>query len=225
MRILLAEDEKELSNAVAMILKSQKYEVDAVFDGEEAVDYAQMVEYDLIIMDIMMPKMDGIEAVKRIRDLSLDTPIIFLTAKSQLDSKIEGFDIGGDDYLTKPFDMRELLARVKALLRRRPSYQSRKISIGDIVFDQDKATILKGDNSVQLNNKEFQLFELFVMNKTHILSTEMIMDRIWGLETDSEINVVWVNISSIRKKLSKIGSNVSIKSVRGIGYQLEYEEN
>lgn len=225
MRILLAEDEKELSNAVAMILKSQKYEVDAVFDGEEAVDYAQMVEYDLIIMDIMMPKMDGIEAVKRIRDLSLDTPIIFLTAKSQLDSKIEGFDIGGDDYLTKPFDMRELLARVKALLRRRPSYQSRKISIGDIVFDQDKATILKGDNFVQLNNKEFQLFELFVMNKTHILSTEMIMDRIWGLETDSEINVVWVNISSIRKKLSKIGSNVSIKSVRGIGYQLEYEEN
>lgn len=224
MRLLLAEDERDLSEAVAMILKSQKYEVDTVYNGEDAVDYACAIDYDLIIMDIMMPKMDGIEAVKKIREMSKDTPIIFLTAKSQIDSKIEGFDIGGDDYLTKPFEMKELLARVKALLRRRPSYQSREMEFGDILFNQDKATIQKGNEEIQLNNKEFQLFELFMMNSLQILSTEMIMDRIWGLETDSEINVVWVNISSIRKKLAKLDSKVSIKSVRGIGYQLEYSK-
>lgn len=222
MRILLAEDEMDLSKALVAILKSQKYEVDAVYNGEDAYLYADSVEYDLIIMDVMMPVMDGMEAVKKIRERQNDTPIIFLTAKSQLSSKLEGFDVGGDDYLTKPFDMKELLARVKALLRRRPEYQSREMEFGDFRLNQDTAEIICNDNRIQLNNKEFQMLEIFMLNKNQIISTEVLLEKIWGLETDSEINVVWVNISSIRKKLSKVGSKVALKSVRGLGYQLDY---
>lgn len=223
MRILLAEDEIDLSKALVAILKSQKYGVDAVYNGEDAFFYADSVEYDLIIMDVMMPVMDGMEAVKKIRERQNKTPIIFLTAKSQLNSKLEGFDVGGDDYLTKPFEMKELLARVKALLRRRPEYQSREMVFGDFSLSQDTAEIVCEDRSLQLNNKEFQMLEIFMLNKNQIISTEVLLEKIWGLETDSEVNVVWVNISSIRKKLSKVGSKVRLKSVRGLGYQLEYK--
>ena len=220
MRILLAEDDKELSNAVTRVLKVSNYDVDQAYDGQEALDYIDYMKYDVIIMDIMMPKMDGITCVKRIRDKKCHTPIIMLTAMSETDDKVNGLDAGADDYLTKPFVVKELLARIRALLRRDSAIVD-NYSIGNVILDSQTFEIKNGNKSQRLTAKEYKLMELLIRNKNQIISTERIMDDIWDLESDAEINVVWVFISSLRKKLEQIEADHIIKAVRGLGYRLE----
>ena len=220
MRILLAEDDKELSNAVSRVLKVSNFDVDQAYDGQEALDYIDYMKYDVIIMDIMMPKMDGITCVKRIREKKCHTPIIMLTAMSETDDKVNGLDAGADDYLTKPFVVKELLARIRALLRRDSNIVD-NYSIGNVILDSQTFEIRNGDKSQRLTAKEYKLMELLIRNKNQIISTERIMDDIWDLESDAEINVVWVFISSLRKKLEQIESDHIIKAVRGLGYRLE----
>lgn len=220
MRILLAEDDKELSNAVTRVLKVSNFDVDQAYDGQEALDYIDYMKYDVIIMDIMMPKMDGITCVKRIREKKCHTPIIMLTAMSETDDKVNGLDAGADDYLTKPFVVKELLARIRALLRRDSNIVD-NYSIGNVILDSQTFEIRNGDKSQRLTAKEYKLMELLIRNKNQIISTERIMDDIWDLESDAEINVVWVFISSLRKKLEQIESDHIIKAVRGLGYRLE----
>ena len=220
MRILLAEDDKELSNAVTRVLKVSNYDVDQAYDGQEALDYIDYMKYDVIIMDIMMPKMDGITCVKRIREKKCHTPIIMLTAMSETDDKVNGLDAGADDYLTKPFVVKELLARIRALLRRDSTIVD-NYSIGNVVLDSQTFEIKNGNKSQRLTAKEYKLMELLIRNKNQIISTERIMDDIWDLDSDAEINVVWVFISSLRKKLEQIDADHMIKAVRGLGYRLE----
>lgn len=220
MRILLAEDDKELSNAVTRVLKVSNYDVDQAYDGQEALDYIDYMKYDVIIMDIMMPKMDGITCVKRIREKKCHTPIIMLTAMAETDDKVNGLDAGADDYLTKPFVVKELLARIRALLRRDSTIVD-NYSIGNVVLDSQTFEIKNGNKSQRLTAKEYKLMELLIRNKNQIISTERIMDDIWDLDSDAEINVVWVFISSLRKKLEQIDADYMIKAVRGLGYRLE----
>ena len=220
MKILLAEDDKELSNAVTRVLKVSNYDVDQAYDGQEALDYIDYMKYDVIIMDIMMPKMDGITCVKRIREKKCHTPIIMLTAMSETDDKVNGLDAGADDYLTKPFVVKELLARIRALLRRDSTIVD-NYSIGNVVLDSQTFEIKNGNKSQRLTAKEYKLMELLIRNKNQIISTERIMDDIWDLDSDAEINVVWVFISSLRKKLEQIEADHMIKAVRGLGYRLE----
>ncbi len=220
MRILLAEDDKELSNAVTRVLKVSNYDVDQAYDGQEALDYIDYMKYDVIIMDIMMPKMDGITCVKRIREKKCHTPIIMLTAMAETDDKVNGLDAGADDYLTKPFVVKELLARIRALLRRDSTIVD-NYSIGNVVLDSQTFEIKNGNKSQRLTAKEYKLMELLIRNKNQIISTERIMDDIWDLDSDAEINVVWVFISSLRKKLEQIDADHMIKAVRGLGYRLE----
>ena len=220
MRILLAEDDKELSNAVTRVLKVSNYDVDQAYDGQEALDYIDYMKYDVIIMDIMMPKMYGITCVKRIREKKCHTPIIMLTAMAETDDKVNGLDAGADDYLTKPFVVKELLARIRALLRRDSTIVD-NYSIGNVVLDSQTFEIKNGNKSQRLTAKEYKLMELLIRNKNQIISTERIMDDIWDLDSDAEINVVWVFISSLRKKLEQIEADHMIKAVRGLGYRLE----
>lgn len=220
MKILLAEDDKELSNAVTRVLKVSNYDVDQAYDGQEALDYIDYMKYDVIIMDIMMPKMDGITCVKRIREKKCHTPIIMLTAMAETDDKVNGLDAGADDYLTKPFVVKELLARIRALLRRDSTIVD-NYSIGNVVLDSQTFEIKNGNKSQRLTAKEYKLMELLIRNKNQIISTERIMDDIWDLDSDAEINVVWVFISSLRKKLEQIDADHMIKAVRGLGYRLE----
>ncbi len=220
MRLLLAEDEKELSNALVAVLKHSNYSVDAVYDGLDAFNYAMSENYDGIILDIMMPKMDGIEVLKKIRERGINVPVLLLTAKSQVSDRINGLDSGADDYLTKPFAMGELLARIRAMTRRKTEFSPNDLSIGNITLSRETYD-LKGPNGVQrLGNKEFQMLEMLMVNKNTLISTDRFMERIWGYDSDAEINVVWVFISYLRKKLASVGSNVEIKAARGVGYTL-----
>ncbi len=219
MKILLVEDDKEISNSVSKALRMSGYDCDQAFDGQEALDYLDYIKYDVVVMDIMMPKMDGITAVKYIRRTNNHVPIIMLTALSELDDKVTGLDAGADDYLTKPFMIKELLARIRALTRRGDIVDNKQI--GNVILDSQSFEIKTDSKSIRLTNKEYKLMELLIKNKNQILSTEKIMTEIWDLESDAEINVVWVFISSLRKKLESIDSNYVIKAVRGLGYRLE----
>lgn len=221
MRLLLAEDEKELSKALCAILKHNNYSVDAVYNGQDALDWGLCENYDGIILDLMMPKRNGIEVLKELRKQGVSTPVLILTAKAEIEDKILGLDSGADDYLTKPFAMGELLARVRALTRRKAEFSPNLLSFGNINLNRDTFELSKGENSVRLGNKEFQMFEMLLTNPGRLISTEQFMERIWGYETEAEINVVWVYISYLRKKLSGLGANVEIKAVRGVGYTLE----
>ena len=223
MRILVAEDEIDLAEALKMMLEMQKYSVEVVHDGADALFYAESTPYDLILLDVMMPKKSGIEVVRELRASGNTTPVLMLTAKSQLEDKVTGLEEGADDYLTKPFEAPELLARVKSLLRRPNVFVASVMNIGNIELNRDKFTMESASGQVLLNNKEFQLMEYFMMNSNQVLSTDLIMEKVWGLDSDAEINVVWVNISSLRKKLASIDTNVTIKSARGLGYQLMVE--
>lgn len=220
MKILLVEDDKEISAAVSKAIKMSGYDCDQAYDGQEAIDAIEYVKYDVIVMDIMMPKMDGITAVKYIRRTNNHVPIIMLTALSETDDKVTGLDAGADDYLTKPFMVKELLARIRALTRRGDTIVDNK-KIGNVTLDSQSFEIKTDEKAVRLTNKEYKLMELLIKNKNQILSTERIMDEIWDLESDAEINVVWVFISTLRKKLDSIGSDYEIKAVRGLGYRLE----
>ena len=221
MRLLLAEDEKELSRALSAVLRHNHYSVDTEYDGADAYDYGLSENYDGIILDIMMPKKDGITVVRELRSKGIATPVLMLTAKSEVDDRILGLDSGADDYLTKPFAMGELLARIRAMTRRRTDFSPNVLSCGSLTLD--KATFVAAGpmSSLRLGNKEFQMLEMLMRHPGRLVSTEQFMERIWGYDSDAQNNVVWVYLSSLRKKLASIGASVQIKAVRGAGYLLE----
>ena len=221
MKLLLAEDEVELSHALVTILQHHNYTVDAVYNGRDALDYAIMSVYDGIILDVMMPRKNGFEVLAAIRQKNITTPTLFLTAKGEIEDRISGLEHGADDYLTKPFDMGELLARVKAMLRRRDNYTPDVLSFGDITLDSSSCELKSRDGTVRLGNKEFQVMEMLLTNPGQLISTDLFMERIWGFDSESEMNVVWVYISNLRKKLQSIGSGIRIIASRGLGYTLE----
>ena len=221
MRILLAEDEKLLSDALVELLKHNNYSVDAVYDGEDASTYLMTGDYDIAILDIMMPKKDGIAVVKEFRAAGFKTPVIMLTAKAQIEDRVEGLDSGADDYLTKPFAMAELLARVRAISRRQPELQGTNLEFQDLKLKRDEYTLAGPKGETRLANKEYQIMEMLMSNSGKVISTERFMEKIWGYDSEAEINVVWVNISGLRKKISDLGASVQIKAARGVGYSLE----
>lgn len=219
MKILLVEDEKQLSQAVKKLLMVSGYEVDTAFNGQEAVEQTAYNTYDCIIMDIMMPVMDGLTALKKMRAKGLNTPVLLLTAKAELDDKVEGLDAGADDYLPKPFAMKELLARIRALLRRQAVVVS-PYTLGNMTLHPDTFE-LEAVGKCHLTNKEYRLLEYLVRNNNMYLSTERIMENVWDYDAEAEINVVWVFISSLRKKMEAVGADYQIKAARNIGYRLE----
>ena len=221
MRLLLAEDEKELSDALVAILKHANYTVDAVYDGEEALDYLDTGVYDGVILDIMMPKKDGITVLKEARAKGMTLPILILTAKSEIDDKVLGLDAGADDYLTKPFSMKELLARVRVMTRRKAESTDNLLTFGNLTLDTATFELKCGEKSLRLANKEFQMMQMLMVSPGQIISTEKFMDKIWGWDSETELNVVWVYISYLRKKLQNLGANVKLAAVRGSGYTLE----
>ena len=222
-KILLVEDDQSLREIYGIRLTAEGYEIVPAGDGEQALALAVKEKPDLIISDVMMPKIDGFEMIRRIRKTDKQVPVLFLTARSAINDVVEGFEIGADDYLTKPFEGAELLARVKSLLRRPNVFVASVMTLGNVELNRDTFKMMTSKGQVLLNNKEFQLMEYFMMNSNQVLSTDLIMEKVWGLDSDAEINVVWVNISSLRKKLASIDANVTIKSARGLGYQLMVE--
>lgn len=221
MRLLLAEDEKELSNALMEILKHSHYSVDAVYNGEDVLTYLESENYDGVILDIMMPKMDGITVLKKIREQGNTVPVLILTAKADVDDRVLGLDSGADDYLSKPFAAKELLARIRAITRRRNEAVCAVLTFGNISLNCTNFELSTESGSCHLPNKEFQMLEMLIANPGHLISTERFMEKIWGLDSEAELNVVWVYISYIRKKLSALGANVQIKATRNQGYSLE----
>lgn len=221
MRLLLAEDEKDLSDALVTVLKHNNYSVDAVYNGQDALDYLENGNYDGAILDIMMPKMDGITVLKRVRASGNRIPILLLTAKSEIDDRVEGLDSGADDYLAKPFSMKELLARIRAITRRQMDSPDNLLQFADIILDRSTYQLTVNDASIRLANKEYQMLEMLMANPGQFISVDQFMDKIWGYDSEAELNVVWVYISYLRKKLSALDAHVQIKAARGIGYALE----
>ncbi len=221
MRLLLAEDERALSKALVAILKHNNYSVDAVYDGEEALDYLASGIYDALILDVMMPGIDGFEVLKRLRERGNSIPVLMLTAKSDVDDKVAGLDLGADDYLTKPFVTKELLARIRAITRRKDEVKDNVLAFGDIRLDRNSFELVGSKGKVLLTAKEFQIMEEFMRYPSKIISSEQFMEKVWGFDSEAEITVVWTYISYLRKKLKQIGSQTGIKAVRNIGYVLE----
>mgnify|MGYP002544115959 FL=1 len=221
MRLLLAEDEKELSAALTAVLEHNHYSVDAVYDGQDALDYALTENYDGIILDIMMPKKSGLEVLAELRRSNINTPILMLTAKSEVNDRVTGLDTGADDYLTKPFAMSELLARIRAMTRRRSEFSPNVLSMGRITLNRANFELSGEKASYRLGNKEFQMLEMLMSNPGRLISTEQFMERIWGYDTEAEVSVVWVYISYLRKKLAALDAGVEIRATRGVGYSLE----
>ena len=224
MKLLLAEDEVELNQALSAVLKHNNYSVDSVYDGQEALDYLEMGEYDGVILDIMMPKKNGLEVLREVRAKKNQVPVLILTAKSQLDDKVEGLDAGADDYLAKPFEMKELLARVRAITRRQSQLTEPVLSFENITLDRAYFELGVGGEKIRLANKDFQMMEMLLTNPGQVISTDRFMEKIWGYDSDTEINVVRVYISNLRKKLSSLGANAEIKAVRNQGYSLVKKE-
>lgn len=221
MKLLYAEDEPAMSEAVTDILNYHNYSVDAVYDGADALAYALQEQYDGIILDVMMPKLSGFEVLRRLRAEGINTPVLLLTAKAEVEDRIEGLDLGADDYLPKPFAMGELLARVRAMLRRREEFTPNLIQVGDLSLNQQSAELSCGEKSVVLPKLEYKLMELLMLNRGVCLSTEDMLVKVWGYDTEADIGVVWVYISYLRKRLAVLGSAVEIKARRGVGYTLE----
>jgi DNA-binding response OmpR family regulator len=221
MRLLLAEDEVELAKALAVILRHNNYSVDTVHNGEDALCYLENGDYDGAILDIMMPKLDGLSVLKRIREQGNGIPVLILTAKSEIDDRVQGLDAGADDYLTKPFAMKELLARVRAMLRRRTESVDTRLTFGDITLELSTSMLCCLDEKVRLTNKEFQMLEMLITADGGIISVDKFMDKIWGYDSETEQNVVWVYVSYLRRKLLGLGSSVRIEAHRNLGYSLE----
>ena len=221
MRLLLAEDERALSKALATILERSNYSVDTVYDGEAALEYLAADNYDGVILDIMMPKKDGITVLKELRSRGSKIPVLILTAKSEVDDKVLGLDSGANDYLTKPFHSRELLARIRAMTRAQSSQSSSVLQMGNITLDQRTYELSSPTGSFRLANREFQILELLMQNPGNLISAERLMEKIWGYDSETEISVVWVYISYLRKKLSALGANIQIRATRNVGYCLE----
>ena len=221
MRLLLAEDELSLSRAITTILKKNNYEADAVYDGQAALDYLACNNYDGAILDIMMPVRDGLSALKQLRAGGSNVPVLFLTAKSEVDDKVIGLDAGANDYLTKPFAAKELLARIRAMTRAQSAQNTSEMRMGNIRLNRATFELSSPTDSFRLAGKEFQMMELLLSNPRHLISTERFMERIWGQDSDADIHVVWVYISYLRKKLAALNANIQIKATRNAGYTLE----
>ena len=221
MRLLLAEDEKELNTALATVLRRNNYTVDCAYDGEEALDFIDSNEYDGVILDIMMPKIDGIKVLKTMRNEGNNVPVLFLTAKSEIDDRVEGLDAGADDYLTKPFAMKELLARVRALTRRQGDIADSVLKSGNLSLNKSTFELSVSNSNMRLGNKDFQMMEMLMSNEGVVISAEKFMDKIWGFDSDADISVVWVYISNLRKKLVSLDADMEIKAIRNQGYVLE----
>lgn len=201
--------------------KKNNYSADAVYDGEEALEYLESGNYDGVILDIMMPKLDGIEVLKRLRERGNPIPVLMLTAKSEIDDKVLGLDSGANDYLTKPFHSKELLARIRAMTRTQTAQSGTQLRFGNLTLDRATFVLSSPTGSYRLANKEFQVLELLMANPGHLISTERLMEKIWGYDSEAEINVVWVYISYLRKKLTALHADIQIKATRNAGYSLE----
>ena len=223
MRLLYAEDERSLARAVSTILMKNNYSVDVVGDGEEALDYLATGNYDAVILDVMMPKKDGIRVLQEMRAQGDATPVLLLTAKSEIDDRVLGLDSGANDYLTKPFDMKELLARIRAMTRVLSVQPDKVLRFGNTALDCSSYDLTGPEGSIKLAGKEFQIMEMLMRSPRQLIHTDRFMDRIWGYETETEQNVVWVNISYLRKKLKAIGADIEIRAQRGMGYYLEVQ--
>ena len=221
MRLLLAEDERSLSRAIVAILEKNNYAVDAVYDGAEALDYLAAGNYDGVILDVMMPRMDGITALRQLRARGDNTPVLILSAKAEIDDKVTGLDCGANDYLTKPFAARELLARIRAMTRAPAGQADTSRIMGNVTLDCATFNLSTPTGSYRLANKEFQMMEMLMRSPQRLISTERFFAHIWGYDSEAEINVVWVYISYLRKKLSALGANIKIKATRNAGYALE----
>ena len=221
MRLLIAEDEPDLAEALTAFFEKNRFTVEAVNDGISAYDYVVSGDYDAIILDIMMPGKNGIEVLKELRQEGIKTPVMMLTAKGEEDDRITGFDSGADDYLPKPFAPDELLSRVRAMMRRNEDYKPSLLTFKDISLDTNSGVLKTGDKETRLSGREFQVMELFMRSPNVVFSADRIMECVWGWDSEAEINVVWVHISNLRKKLKSIGSEVSVVASRGIGYMLE----
>ena len=223
MKLLLVEDENRMAQALCEILRLEKYDVDHYGDGLDGLYAAETGAYDLILLDVMLPRKNGFEIGRELRGKGIRTPVLMLTAKSELDDKVTGLDCGADDYLTKPFMTRELLARLRALTRRSIHTPDGTLTFGDITLDQDTSTLLCDGNSVRLSEKEFRILEYLIANQGQILTREQIAVRIWGYDSDTEYNNVEVYMSFVRKKMNFVKTKVEIKAVRGVGYELRYD--
>ena len=221
MRLLIAEDEQFLCKALSAILRKNNYEVDAVFDGAEALSFLKNGSYDAAILDVMMPEMNGIEVLRRIRAAGNKTPVLMLTAKAEVEDKVLGLDCGANDYLTKPFATPELLARIRAMTRSQGMQSTSQLRLGNITLDQAKFELSSPSGSYRLTNKEFQVMELLILNPGRLISTEQILEKVWGYDNSVELNVVWSYISYLRKKLAGVNANVRIRVSRNAGYTLE----
>lgn len=221
MRILLAEDERSLSRAVKALLEKNNYSVDAVYDGLEALAYLESGNYDGVILDIMMPKLDGIAVLQRLRERGDPIPVLLLTAKSEVADKVLGLDTGANDYLTKPFATAELLARIRAMTRKQEGQAGSRLAFGNIVLDQATFELSSPAGSFRLANREYQMMELLLRNPGQLISSERFLERIWGYDSEVELNVVWVYISYLRKKLHALHADIQIKATRNAGYSLE----
>lgn len=221
MRILFAEDEKALSKAITAILERNNYSVDAVFDGQEALEYLEADNYECVILDIMMPKVDGITVLKEIRKKGNLIPVLMLTAKSEVDDKVLGLDAGANDYLTKPFHSKELLARIRAITRTQAAQANSQLRFGNVTLNRATFELSTPMGSFRLANKEFQMLELLMSNPHNLISSERFLEKIWGYDSDAELNVVWVYISYLRKKLTALHADIQIKATRNAGYSLE----
>ena len=221
MRILVADDEPDMTMVLEALLQRERYSVDVVHNGQDAVDYGLAENYDCLILDIMMPKLDGIQVLQTLRAKNISTPLLLLTAKSQVEDRVAGLDSGADDYLPKPFDNREFIARVRALTRRGGEYTPSVLNVGNTTLDCSTFELKCGSSCIRLGNKEFQMLELLMRQQGRLISTEQFLEHIWGYESAAEINVVWAYISYLRRKLEAIGANIRISARRGQGYLLE----
>jgi DNA-binding response OmpR family regulator len=225
MKLLLVEDSTQLNKALSTILKRNSFVVDSAYDGEEALLFIEQYQYDIIVLDVMMPKLSGFEVLKIMREKKIETPVIMLTAKSTVEDKITGLDMGADDYLAKPFNTEELLARIRALLRRKPSYKKEELlTFGDLSLDVNTASLSNGDKKVSLMNKELQIMVLLINKQGSIASLDAISKSAWDIDSYSTSENVWVFISYLRKKINQVSSTVKIKSIRYQGYYLEQDK-
>ena len=221
MRILIADDERELARALKTVLERAKYTVDAVDNGDDALEYALRGVYDGVILDVMMPGKDGLTVLRAMREKGMATPVMLLTARSEVSDRVEGLEAGADDYLPKPYAMAEFLARVKALLRRSGNYAMDVLSLGNLRLNCSTYELSAPGGALRMNNKEFQLLELFMRSPRRVFSTEELMEKLWGWDSEAEINVVWTNVANLRRKLAQLGADVELRSIRGVGYRLE----
>ena len=224
MRILIVEDETRLAETLRQLMEDQRYQADMVGDGADGVDYGLTGQYDLIILDVMLPKVDGFEVARRLRSAHISTPILMLTARDDISDKIGGLDCGADDYMTKPFDSGELMARVRALTRRQGEVLGDVLTVSGLSLDCSSRLLRVGDRSVRLGFKEFEVLRLLMVNKRAVVAKDLLITKIWGLDSEAEDNNVEVYISFLRKKLAFLGSDVSISTLRKVGYFLDYPE-